>query len=37
MDQDATVWRLLETDDSNIGRTIKKYYLDVTEYTPEAI
>ena len=37
MDQDATVWRLLETDDSNIGRTIKKYYLDVTEYTPEVI
>ena len=37
MDQDATVWRLLETDDSNIGRTIKRYYLDVTEYTPEVI
>ena len=37
MDQDATVFRLLETDDSNIGRTIKKYYLDVTEYTPEVL
>lgn len=37
MDQDATVFRLMETDDSNIGRTIKKYYLDVTEYTPEVL
>lgn len=37
MDQDSTVWRLMETDDNNMGRTIKKYYLDVTEYTPEII
>lgn len=37
MDQDSTAFRLLETDDSNIKRTIKKYYLDATEYTPEVL
>lgn len=37
MDQDATVFRLLETDDSNIKRTIKKYYLEALEYTPEVL
>ena len=37
MDQDATMRRLMETDDSNIWRTVKKYYLDVTEYTPEVL
>lgn len=37
MDQDATAFRLLETDDWNIKRTIKKYYLEATEYTPEVL
>lgn len=37
MDQDATVFRLLETDDWAIWRNVKKYYLDITEYTPELI
>lgn len=37
MDQDATAFRLMETDDGNIGRSVKKYYLDVTEYTPEIV
>ena len=37
MDQDSTVFRLLETDDSNIKRTIKRYYLKGIEYTPEVL
>lgn len=37
MDQDSTVFRLLETDDWNTRRTIKKYYLEATEYTPEVL
>lgn len=37
MDQDSTVFRMLETDDWNIKRTIKKYSLQALEYTPEVI
>lgn len=35
MDQDFTIWRLIETDDWNAKRTIKKYYLQWLEYVPE--
>lgn len=37
MNQDATVFRMLETDDWNIKRTIKKYALEGLEYTPEVV
>lgn len=37
MDQDSTAFRMLETDDSNIKRTIKKYALQGLEYAPEVI
>lgn len=35
LDQDFTVGRLIETDDWNIKRTIKKYLLEGAEYIPE--
>jgi len=35
IDQDVTAFRLLETDDWNIKRTIKKYALEWAEYIPE--
>lgn len=37
LDQDFTIWRLIETDDSNVGRTIKKYLLEWAEYVPEVV
>lgn len=37
LDQDFTWGRLIETDDWNIKRTIKKYLLQTAEYAPEAI
>lgn len=37
LDQDASIFRMLETDDWNIKRTIKKYSLVFSEYTPEVI
>lgn len=35
LDQDASIGRLIETDDWAIKRTIKKYSLQFWEYTPE--
>lgn len=37
IDQDITAFRLLETDDWNIKRTIKKYALEWAEYIPEIV
>lgn len=36
-DQDFSVWFMLETDDWNFQRTVKKYAVDIAEYAPEAI
>lgn len=37
MDQDATIFRLLETDDKNITRAVKRYWLKWAEYGPEVV
>ena len=37
LDQDFTVGRLIETDDWNIKRTLKKYALQWVEYVPEVL
>ena len=37
MDQDFTVGRLIETNDWNVKRTLKKYLLQWLEYVPEAV
>lgn len=37
LDQDFTVWRLIETDKSTSGRTIEKYWLRWLEYVPEVL
>lgn len=37
LDQDFTWGRLIETDDWNVKRTIKKYLLQTAEYAPEAV
>lgn len=35
LDQDFTIWRLFNTEDWNIKRTVKKYLLQWAEYVPE--
>lgn len=37
LDQDASIGRLIETDDWTIKRTIKKYALEFWEYAPEGV
>lgn len=37
LDADFSVWKLIETDDSHVKRTIKKYALQFWEYAPEWI
>ena len=36
-DQDFSVWFMIETDDGNFTRTVKKYAVDIAEVAPEAI
>lgn len=37
LDQDFTIWRLIETDRWNTSRTIQKYWLKWAEYIPEIV
>lgn len=37
LNQDASIGKLIETDDGNIKRTVKKYVLQLWEYAPEGI
>lgn len=37
LDQDFTIWRLIETDRWNTSRTVQKYWLKWTEYVPEIV
>lgn len=36
-DQDFSTWFMLETDDSNFARTVKKYAVEIGEVAPEAL
>ncbi|MBO7716570.1 MAG: hypothetical protein J6S85_23595 [Methanobrevibacter sp.] len=37
IDMDASIGKLIETDDSYAGRTLKKFWFSTMEYAPEAI